>query len=283
MNLVNTPEKIIRNSGVSNDVLARYAPTIFAEAPHESRSDRYCYIPTIKIIDALRDHAGLVVSGFTVAGTRDADREGFQKHSVRFRSIDALDSPEHCEIILVNSHDGSSSYQVKAGVYRKICSNGLVAFQPHLEARIRHEGDVVAQVIDATAEVVKGAPQIDDRIAELKAIDLKPAEKEAFAEAALTLRYPDKDSETLPCTPADLLRPRRYDGGGEGLWSDFNNIQENLTRGGQGRYVPVTDARGRTRAKRKTSRAVGSVDGNIALNQALWRLTERMAELKQAA
>lgn len=286
MELSRQPENIIRardNGDIDNETLARYAPTIFAEAPHESRSERYCYIPTIKIIDGLRKHADLVVSGFSVAGTRNADMRGFQKHSVRFRRRDAINRPEHSEIIIVNSHNGGCAYRVMSGVYRMICSNGLVAFQPHVEASVRHEGDVLKEVVEATLKVVEGAPEIDDQIERLKSITLTPAEKLAFGEAALTLRYGDKDRETLPVTAADLLKPVRYDGGGNNLWSDLNNAQERMMRGGQARYVRETDARGRTRVKRKTSRAVGSIDASNNLNRALWQVTQRMAELKTAA
>jgi hypothetical protein len=33
---------------LSNDEIARVAPSIFAEEAHDSRSDRYLYIPTSK-------------------------------------------------------------------------------------------------------------------------------------------------------------------------------------------------------------------------------------------
>jgi hypothetical protein len=42
------------------------------------------------------------------------------------------------EIILLNSHDGSSSYQMLPGYFRAICTNGLVCGQSFGEVRVPH-------------------------------------------------------------------------------------------------------------------------------------------------
>ena len=39
---------------LSDDVIRTVAPSIFAEAPHDSRSDRYSYIPTSAVLSELR-------------------------------------------------------------------------------------------------------------------------------------------------------------------------------------------------------------------------------------
>ena len=40
---------------LSDDQIRRVAPSIFAEAAHESRSARYTYIPTIEVLNGLRN------------------------------------------------------------------------------------------------------------------------------------------------------------------------------------------------------------------------------------
>ena len=39
---------------LNNEVMRRYAPSIFAESAHTSRSDKYAYIPTVEIVEGLR-------------------------------------------------------------------------------------------------------------------------------------------------------------------------------------------------------------------------------------
>jgi hypothetical protein len=39
---------------LSDDQIRRVAPSIFADAPHESRSERYAYIPTAAVLTELR-------------------------------------------------------------------------------------------------------------------------------------------------------------------------------------------------------------------------------------
>ena len=56
-------------------------------------------------------------------------------------------------------------------------------------------------------------------------------------------------------------------------------IQEHVLRGGDTAWG--RDANGRQR--RVTSRPVNGIDGDVRLNKSLWALSQRMAELKQAA
>src|SRR3954453_13050347 len=39
---------------LTNEVMRRYAPSIFAESAHTSRSNKYAYIPTVEIVEGLR-------------------------------------------------------------------------------------------------------------------------------------------------------------------------------------------------------------------------------------
>lgn len=42
---------------LTDDQIRRVAPSIFADAPHESRSERYAYIPTATVLQELRGKA----------------------------------------------------------------------------------------------------------------------------------------------------------------------------------------------------------------------------------
>ena len=57
---------------------------------------------------------------------RDESRLEYTKHVIRLRHATQIIGREANEIILLNSHDGSSSYQMLAGMYRYVCQNGMV-------------------------------------------------------------------------------------------------------------------------------------------------------------
>ena len=48
---------------LSDDRIRAVVPSIFADAPHGSRSDRYAYIPTSTVLTKLRQSAGQDVDG----------------------------------------------------------------------------------------------------------------------------------------------------------------------------------------------------------------------------
>jgi len=102
---------------LSDAQIRRVAPSIFADAPHESRSERYSYIPTATVLTELRKEG---FQPFMACQTRvrREDRRDFTKHMLRLRHASQINGAEANEIILLNSHDGTSSYQMLAGQFR---------------------------------------------------------------------------------------------------------------------------------------------------------------------
>ena len=79
---------------------------------------RYTYIPTIEVLRGLRKEG---FEPFMVAqgGSRVEGKAEFTKHMIRMRHAGQVQTrPEANEIILINSHDGASSYQMLAGMFR---------------------------------------------------------------------------------------------------------------------------------------------------------------------
>lgn len=236
---------------------------------HSSRSDKYSQIPTIEIVDLLMAHGWHPVQ-VSQSNIRQADREGFQKHMVRMTNPDFHLGEEMLDLVLLNSHDGSSSYQIRAGVYRLVCSNGMVVGNDVAGMNIKHMGFEPQQVIDASFEVVDRAKDIARSIGNLKAIELSPKEQMVFGTVASELLF----NETTRPNPSELVTTHRREDRGS-LWGTFNAAQENWMRG-KTYYNRKKDG------KRVKNRAPKSIDGNVKLNQALWTLTEKMAELKTA-
>ncbi len=267
-----------RSGAIEADQLRAIAPSIFAESPHGSRSEKYAYIPTSAVLDRLASE-GFRPYSVAQGGSKDEAKRGFTKHLLRLRhdSQELQVGQTHNEIVLLNSHDGTSSYRLMAGVYRLVCSNGLVIAQDKIEdIRIPHKGDVAGLVLDGCITMLDKLPEVSNSIADMAAITLSEAEQEVFGRAALIARYGE---EPAPIRPDQVTAPRRRDDVKNDVWTTFNTIQENLVRGGV-RYIQ-RDERGYRVAARQT-REIRGVDQNTSLNRALWALAEGMKNLKTA-
>lgn len=258
-------------SPLSDEQIRAVAPSIFADAPHESRSERYSYIPTATV---LRDLRGEGFEPFMVCQTRVRrdDRRDFTKHMIRLRHASQIDARgEANEIILLNSHDGTSSYQMLAGMFRFVCQNGLVCGDTVADARVPHKGDVAAQVIEGAYQVLHGFEQAHVSREAMRAVTLDGGEAEVFARAALALKYDDPE-KPAPITERQVLAARRVDDNRTDLWSVFNRTQENLIRGG-------LVGRGNS-GRRQRTRPVQGIDQDLSLNRALWLLADGLRQLK---
>ncbi|CAD7714488.1 hypothetical protein LMG31884_11460 [Xanthomonas hydrangeae] len=255
---------------LSDDQIRAVAPSIFADSPHGSRSDRYAYIPTATVLTKLRNEG---FEPFMVCQTRvrNEDRREYTKHLIRMRHASQINGSEANEIILLNSHDGTSSYQMLAGMFRFVCHNGLVCGDTTADIRVPHKGDVAGQVIEGAFEVLRGFERVQASRDAMQAITLEAGEEELLARSALALRY-DDPTKPAPITEKQLLAPRRFDDRRSDLWSVFNRVQENIVRGG----LSARAANGR----RQRTREVQGIDQNIRLNRALWILADGMRQLK---
>jgi len=255
---------------LGRDEIVRHAPSVLAEAAHESRGERYSFIPTIQVLDGLGKEG---FQPFEVRQTRvrDQGRREHTKHLVRLRHPSTIEASvqEVPEIILINSHDGTTSYQLLAGFFRMVCSNGLIAGDVCNDIRVRHSGNVVDDVIEGSFRVLEDVKEIGSRIETYKSIILKPEEQSLFATASLQLRW---DEGKAPVEAEHLLAPKRWEDNKPDLWTTFNRVQENMIKGGM---------RGRSATGRRMStRAVSGVNENVRLNRALWTLADGLAKQK---
>lgn len=254
---------------LTNEQLAAVVPSIFAAEAHDSRSERYTYIPTIQVLNSLR-REGFEPFFACQTKVRDDAKRDHTKHMLRLRHVSQIVGREANEIILLNSHDGTSSYQMMTGVFRFVCQNGMVCGDTFSEVRVHHKGDIVSNVIEGAYEVLHNFDLAKEQSDGMKSIVLSDREQDIFAEASLALKF--DEPEKAPITGFQLLKPRRREDVNDDLWTTFNRVQENMIKGG---------VRGRTKdGKRNTSRAVSGIDGNIKLNRALWTLADKIRELK---
>lgn len=257
---------------LTNEQLKAQAPALFTAEPHFNVSDKYHFIPTIDVINEIKNNNWYPVS-VAQASVRDADKEFYQSHLVRFRHFDDLLAPSDnaVELILFNSHDRSKSFTISAGIFRFVCANGLVVAENVFESyKIKHIGDRDNDVAAAVASITAIKPKLMEKISKLESITLNAFEKESFAQSAIPLRF----EEHLEVDHRDLLIPHREQDSKDDLYTVFNVIQENLLRGN---VSGVNKESGR----RFTSREITSISKDVTINQGLWDIAERIASIKE--
>ena len=259
---------------LTNDQIVNIAPAAGSLQPINGVSERYSFVPTLTAIDLLRDSGWFPVHA-QQSNVRNAEREGYQRHMIRFAKNGLAFDGERVDLMLYNSHDCGCAFKLIASVWRQICGNGLMVASEFANFSHKHIGFNPDDFICSAGEIASSAGTIADQVDDMKVIEMTPDERNIFAMSAHNLVY--DDLESAPVQPDQLLLERRYDDKGNDLWTTFNVIQENIMRGG---------LKGRTRGsngrlRRTTTRPVKALDRNVKLNQALWYLTEKMAELKQ--
>lgn len=251
------------------EILER-APAVFADRAAGHLSSKYVLIDTAEVLGALRDE-GFVVTGASQPRARMRNPQ-FVQHSLVLRHADTIGSPAVVgeavpQILLANSHNGRSQMSVRAGLYRFVCSNGMVVGEDSYVTSVRHASEAAAQVV-ARAKAIAGSVGTMHRLIERwKSIELSASSACDFAKEAARLRF-GVSAEGYALD--DILRVRRGEDDGRALWSVFNRVQENLSKGG-------LVGRGAS-ARRIVSRPIVSAIRDAEFNADLWRLAESVAE-----
>jgi len=254
---------------LSLDEVRQRAPAVFASAAHEELSSKYTFVPSERVL------FGLMNAGFFPVDARQARTYRASpihaQHIVRLRrryeTIALRDSVP--EILFLNSHDGTSAYQLRMALYRAICSNGLIVSRGAFPTIcVAHRGNVVDQVVTGALQISERFDRLAAQVERMESRHLNKDEQLRFAERALALKYPDVAQAGM--VPAQLLTIRRPQDIAEDLYTVLNRCQENLLRGGLTRRAPS----GRLRRTRR----VTSIRKDVTLNSQLWELaTEVLA------
>jgi hypothetical protein len=229
-------------------------------------SDRYVMTDTNQVITNMAD------LGYHVAGARGpkfrTQHGSYGYHLVDFRlkaHLKAKDT-ESPRLVFINSYNGVARARVAAGVFRWICSNGLIAGDTIAEERVTHIGDAAKDLIDRVSKIAAESEKVLERIGQMKSINLTKSESLEFTRRAVGLAYEKPDASAAPM----FNLPRRAEDLSLDLWTTFNRVQENLVRGG----VPVIGATGQMRL----SSPVKNVQRDVKLNRSLWDLMESFSE-----
>jgi len=261
---------------LSKDQIRELAPLVFAEAPtNPDVSNKYLFVNTETIIDDL-DKLGW--KPVTVAQRKSRGSNTiFSKHMVSFQNPEIKITSKNGDdafprIILTNSHDGMQAFKFSVGIYRLVCSNGLVvADEEFSDFKIKHKGYTFAELRNVVTQAVEDLPNRVEVMNKMQDKILTQDEKNKLALDAMLVRAgiepgSDKakkfnyDEETI----IDILDPKRKEDEGDDLWKVFNVIQEKITQGDF--HAALTGA------KVRKVRKIASFEKDIKVNKELFKL-----------
>jgi hypothetical protein len=258
------------DSYLTKEEIKKQAPLVFAETPTNPEvSGKYLFVNTETIIDDLAKLSWFPVQ---VAQRKGRKKEGtiFSKHMVAFQNPDikitSKDGDDaYPRILLTNSHDGMQAFKFSVGIFRLVCSNGLVvADEQFSDFKIKHKGYSFSELRDVVRQAVEDLPNRVQVMNDMKNRILTIEEKHKLALDAMliragiqTLQY---DQETID----EILEPQRKADQGDDLWKVFNVVQEKIINGNFHAALKG--------AKVRKVRKIKSFEKDIEVNKKLFKL-----------
>jgi len=255
---------------LTKDQIKEQAPLVFADIPtNPDVSSKYLFVNTETIIDDLEKLGWLPVKA---AQRKSTKKEGtiFSKHMVSFQNpdimINSADGDDaYPRILLTNSHDGMQAFKFSVGIYRLVCSNGLiVADEEFSDFKIKHKGYSFSELRSVVRQAVEDLPNRVQVMNDMKNRILSEDEKRKMALDAMLIRAGVKELEYDEETLDEILEPQRSEDKGDDLWRVFNVIQEKITQGDF--HAALTGA------KVRKVRKIKSFEKDMKVNKELFKL-----------
>lgn len=258
---------------LTKEEIMQRAPQVYTEAPLAGAvSSKYSFVPTYRIIEDMKKLGWEVCQAMTM-NTKNANQRMYGKHMIKFynpaiRIEGTNGQPEaYPQILIINNHRGWGKLRFEVGIFRLVCSNGLVIKAQDFGSFVmRHLGYSFEELQELMTNAVKILPSIVTRINTLDSTLMTPGQMKTFAIAALKLRM-GKDVSPSDNEVAEILRSIRKEDEGTSVWKVYNRVQEKLIAGG----FSLTSNSNKERKVRKITNMLKDVD----LNQQLWELTQQ--------
>lgn len=227
------------------------------KAPH--LTNLYEMVDTQVIISRLEEE-GFYLSDSGQRKTRKPERKNSTFHFARMRHESFRErNGTHPEILITNSHDGTSAVRFYTGLFRYVCANGLIIGERFQPTVIRHRAGAEEDALNAAKLAIYNAMESAKRIEEFRSRQLSEIEKNQFVDRVSKSLYEGRMGRSI-------LDPRRTEDAKSDLWSVFNCIQENVITGGV-RGVTVD-------GRQFTTRRIRGAKSNIEINRKLWDMAE---------
>lgn len=241
--------------------LKQNVPAVFTSQASPSVSKKYQFASTETLLNKFMD------LGWQVHSAKQIGRSQFAPHQVRLVNGGIPKVGDSVvQAVVSNSHNGTRSLSVSAGLFRLVCSNGLVVPMSVAESfKVMHMGIDFEEVQQITENFIQLVPKISSSVSNMQSRVMSDKERNEFAINAAGLRW---KAGQVPAnvSPEALLNPMRNEDTSKDLWTTFNVLQEKVIRGG------VTYQLGSGR--RSQMRSITNMDKNTQLNKKLWEMAE---------
>ena len=261
----------------SIDEIVNYSPAAFAPNESPRVSDRYSFVPTIELLYAFEK------LGWNPTYTRQNGTGMYARHMVRLTNpelgfMDLKSDKVKPQIVVDNSHNGMSPAQLHMGLFRLVCTNGLVVAMPGMftSVKLRHIGIDLTELKQLLEVVANQYTKIGRHIGDMQQVTLNRDQREDFVVQAIAAREPhvfikadgtiDMKKATTIIKPYQIVEPLRGEDKAENLWTVFNVIQERLIKGEFDRQT--------MNGRRTKPRGINNASRNIDFNVKLWELAE---------
>lgn len=270
------------NAVMTLDDIAYRAPAVFTETKAERLSDRYQSLNTSSLIPVMQDYGYFPVQAAQKRqrGAKDVIGAQHKSHLIAFaKAGDEGDGSTRSEIIMYNSHDGTSAVKLFAGAYRFICSNGIVAGEG-MQQRIYHTTKSIAGFEQSLRSTIEALPSVLQQFDVARSITLDGMQQYELAKQAVMKRWgawddsivdvdgrPIKGSYAVDKTIRDALGVQRSEDDLSDAFTVWNRIQENVLRGN----VMIKSITDNNIGMRK-ARPVTAVAEHVRINRELFDL-----------
>jgi hypothetical protein len=268
--------KMANRETLTVDEIKAICPSVSTPAPNpELRktlgiTERYVHVPTTQVIEDIIQLGWEPIQAVQVNARK---KKGFQRHMIKFVNRDFIkeNTDEYPELLLSNSHDGTTSFTLDVGIFRLICSNGMVVKSEDFGSmKVRHYGYDFEVIKSAVNEMMQKIPEYLRQVDGMKDTKLEREQQLEFARKAAMLRFSNTTEETIEniVDMGDILESTRKEDDGDGLWEVFNRIQEKVLNG-KFEY--------KLNNKERKARPVKGFRQQVKLNQDLWELASSYA------
>lgn len=263
-------------SPLSVELIKDKFPAIFNENQFSS-SKRYNFISTKTMIDSM-EKEGFYPYNASQVRTRSDERRPFTRHVICFRHKSSFEGGDHeivPQVVIMNSHDGTSCYKIYCGFFRFVCANGLIVGSSFSALKVHHKGiqNTMDNVIDASFKVLEQSKNIMQVIDLWKGVHLDKHQRMDLAVKTHELKF---NGKSTPITPEQFLTVHNGTDYEQecSLWNTYNILQENLIKGGLSGWKSTVRSKKNERIK-VTTRGITNIKQNIDLNAKLWDMAER--------
>jgi hypothetical protein len=252
------------------------APAIFADLPHSKTTEKYGFVSTKDVITSLAKEGWFPTEAMQSRGKTE-ERDATNRHYVRLRHVDQkpiMVGDSLPEIVLMNSHNKASGFALSAGLFRLVCSNGMVIADSMFETKkYRHTPNVLDDIIEGTYEVIESVPMIESQMAKFNGLLLNKPKRIELASRTLKAVHGDDRAKMFDLD--EVITPNRREDSRPSMWNTLNTIQEGLIRGG----LETTSLNNKTRR----TRGITSPRQNVLANKAIWETANNFYNELRAA